>query len=391
MPSLYSSIRTLSKYAQIALVSSGSSVLGGTPASCPSPQISCQNTTAVSDTCCFNAPGGLFLLTQFWDTNPVTGPSDSWTVHGLWPDNCDGTYDAYCDAARQYTNVTAIISAAGATDLLSYMNTYWKDYQGNDESFWEHEWDKHGTCINTLEPGCYTDYTPQEEVVAYFQKTVDLFKSLPSYTWLANAGIVPSTTATYTSAQILAAFKSPRGVEVTIQCSNGELDEVWYYYRVSGSVPTGQFIATNPDGTTGDCPATGIKYLPKTTGGTTPPPGTPFSGKGTLQVTTGGRGVGCIISAGTWYTTGTCATFTAASSGSGFTLTSSKGKCAVQSNNLVCGTSVTTATVFTSNGGNLAHSGGVTWYSSSVPSGSVQATVSTAQRATSLTIGWKSA
>ena len=246
MPSLYSSIRTLSKYAQIALVSSGSSVLGGTPAFCPNPQVSCQNTTAVSDTCCFNAPGGLFLLTQFWDTNPVTGPSNSWTVHGLWPDNCDGTYDAYCDAARQYTNVTAIISAAGATDLLGYMNTYWKDYQGNDESFWEHEWDKHGTCINTLEPGCYTDYTPQEEVVAYFQKTVDLFKSLPSYTWLANAGITPSTTATYTSAQILAAFKSPRGVEVTIQCSNGELDEVWYYYRVSGSVPTGQFIATNP-------------------------------------------------------------------------------------------------------------------------------------------------
>lgn len=62
------------------------------------------------------------------------------------------------------------------------MNTYWKDESGNDESFWEHEWSKHGTCISTLEPSCYTKYTPQEEVVEYFNRTVELFKTLPTYT-----------------------------------------------------------------------------------------------------------------------------------------------------------------------------------------------------------------
>lgn len=97
------------------------------------------------------------------------------------PDNCDGTYEANCDPAREYTNIRQIISDAGATDLLSYMNTYWKDYQGNDESFWSHEWGKHGTCISTLETSCYTNYVAKEEVVAYFQKAVDLFKTLPSY------------------------------------------------------------------------------------------------------------------------------------------------------------------------------------------------------------------
>jgi ribonuclease T2 len=61
------------------------------------------------------------------------------------------------------------------------MQTYWKDYQGDDESFWEHEWAKHGTCISTLEPECYSDHTATEEVVDYFQKAVDLFKTLPSY------------------------------------------------------------------------------------------------------------------------------------------------------------------------------------------------------------------
>jgi ribonuclease T2 len=27
------------------------------------------------------------------------------------------------------------------------MQTYWKDYQGDDESFWEHEWNKHGSFV----------------------------------------------------------------------------------------------------------------------------------------------------------------------------------------------------------------------------------------------------
>jgi ribonuclease T2 len=61
------------------------------------------------------------------------------------------------------------------------MNTYWKDYQGNDESFWEHEWDKHGTCISTLDPKCYSGYTGQEEVADFFDIAVTLFKSLDSY------------------------------------------------------------------------------------------------------------------------------------------------------------------------------------------------------------------
>lgn len=162
------------------------------------------------------------------------------------PDKCDGTYEQYCDRSREYTNISAIISAAGKTELLDYMNTYWKDYQGDDEDFWEHEWDKHGTCISTLEPGCYDNYTPQQEVVAYFQKTVDLFKTLDSYAFLAAKGITPSLTQTYKSNNIEEALAKPRGVQATIRCRDGELDEIWYFYNVRGSVETGQFVPTEP-------------------------------------------------------------------------------------------------------------------------------------------------
>lgn len=61
------------------------------------------------------------------------------------------------------------------------MQTYWKDYQGDDASLWSHEWNKHGTCVSTLETQCYDSYVSQQEVVDYFDVAVEVFKSRPSY------------------------------------------------------------------------------------------------------------------------------------------------------------------------------------------------------------------
>lgn len=96
------------------------------------------------------------------------------------PDKCDGTYESYCDKSREVQNMRDILLDANPR-LLDYVEEYWKSDRGDDEGFWEHEWNKHGTCINTMEPRCYTDYTRQEEVVDYIQKTVDLFRNLDTY------------------------------------------------------------------------------------------------------------------------------------------------------------------------------------------------------------------
>lgn len=386
------------------------SVLGGTPKSCSSTTtLSCHNTTTVADTCCFNYPGGSLLQTQFWDTDPAVGPSDSWTIHGLWPDHCDGTYDATCDSSRAYTNISAILKASGNADLLSYMETYWLPNDSTGEEFWEHEFGKHGTCVSTLAPKCFTNYKATDEVPYYFNTTVSLFKTLPTYKFLADAGITPSSTKTYKLADIQAALsKNHNGESVYIGCTSSAIEQVYYYYNVYGSVANGQFVPASPDNSeSGGCPSTGVKYLPKSGGsttptsttstGTSPPTSTPtgsFSGKGYLNAVTGGSTKGCIISGGTWYTSGTCATFTAASSGSGFTLKSSKGYCSASSGSLTCasGVSAADAAVFAASGVNLANSNGNDWYADSVPSGSTQNTVYSAKgsHGTTLQIQWAS-
>jgi hypothetical protein len=97
------------------------------------------------------------------------------------PDHCDGSFDQYCDNDRTYDNISLIISGFGRDDLLLDMRSYWKDYQGADETLWKHEWNKHGTCISTLETRCFENYSPQQDVLAYFDRTMELFKGLDSY------------------------------------------------------------------------------------------------------------------------------------------------------------------------------------------------------------------
>jgi len=396
------SLRSLSKYAISAFGASQSVLAGPTnmnmrslaldtfSSSCPSPELSCHNTTAQANLCCFNSPGGALLQTQFWDTSPPTGPDDSWTVHGLWPDNCDGTYEANCDPKRAYTNITEILQAAGADDTLSYMQKYWKDYNGNDESFWEHEWSKHGTCISTLDPTCYPDYQPTQEVPIFFNRTVSLFQSLPSYTFLSDAGIVPSTSQTYTSADIQAALsKNHDGMEVYLGCSSGALNEIWYFFNVRGTLQDGTFEPSAPLAKS-KCPATGVKYLPKgasnpaptgtathTTSGPAPTSTSgPFSGKGYLNVRTSGATKGCLISSGKWYVSGTCATYTAtaADDADSFTLKSSKGDCGLVDGAFACGSGVEQG-VFGADGGQLLVDGGANFTADGVPSGTKQVSV----------------
>ncbi|KZT72874.1 ribonuclease T2 [Daedalea quercina L-15889] len=222
---------------------------------------SCQNSTAETDLCCFEGLG-LIQQVQFWDTDPVTGPSDSWTIHGMWPNYCDGEYPEDCDSSRDYDDITSLLQDQGATDTLDYMNTYWLSDDESDEKFWEHEWDTHGTCYTTLQTSCFSDYETGEDAVTFFETVVTLFKTLPTYDWLSSGGITPSDSKTYSLSDLQAAIQSAAGVTASFDCDDDELYQIEYWFNVQGPVSGGDFIAIDAY-EAGSCPSSGIKYLPK--------------------------------------------------------------------------------------------------------------------------------
>lgn len=144
------------------------------------------------------------------------------------------------------------------------MNTYWLPNSGTNEHFWEHEWNKHGTCINTLARSCYAGlYSDGDEVVDFFNRAVATFKSLDTYQALASAGITPSRHQTYTLSELQDALQSVTGSQVVLGCHGHQLNQAWYFFNVKGSLQTGEFVPTDPVGAKSSCPQRGIQYLPK--------------------------------------------------------------------------------------------------------------------------------
>ncbi|KAK4126797.1 ribonuclease T2 [Parathielavia appendiculata] len=234
--------------------------------------------------------GGLVLSTQFWDT--YTGlesegqllPRKSWTLHGLWPDFCNGSWTQYCDLNRQYDphpspntttgtpdgtpvppyngpTVDTFLTALGKPGraLLDWMNKFWISQNEPNAVLWAHEFSKHATCFSTFAPSCFSPEAldKHSDLLDYFSASADFFKRLPTYDWLAAKSIKPSNSTGYTLADIQSALAAEHGAKPYIGCSGprynqteagkGSLDngrtvltEVWYYYHVYGPVQAGK-------------------------------------------------------------------------------------------------------------------------------------------------------
>ncbi|KAK6088702.1 Ribonuclease Le2 [Seiridium cupressi] len=284
------------------------------------PVLSCSASAdpAVVDTCCVETFGGLVLSTQFWDT--YTGressgqllPRDTWTLHGLWPDFCNGSYTQYCDLSRQYDpipspntttgksdgtpvpaytgpNIGTFLEPFGKFDLLAYMNKFWVAQNQDNAGFWGHEFSKHATCYSSFDVECYgPQYVEHEEVVDFFETALSYYNILPTWGWLSAKGIRPSNSSYYSLADIQGALTDGFGKLPYVGCSGpryntteagaGSLDngytvltEVWYYHHVFGRVQHGQAQRVDANitgGSVSSCSKTAgaLRYYERTPG-----------------------------------------------------------------------------------------------------------------------------
>ncbi|OLY84890.1 Ribonuclease Rh [Smittium mucronatum] len=206
------------------------------------------------DNCCVNRDGWI-VLSQQWATN--LQPVDKFTIHGLWPDHCDGTFEKVsCDTSRNYLNVDQIVKSKDPV-LFDTMTKVWPSTSTN-AAFWEHEWYKHGTCYNVANPPCILDYTQYDDMIMYFKQVVRLADKYDIYKALKAEGIVPGST--YTKSQMVNALFKQLGIYVVPQCSSkGVLTEFWSYFDLLGQ---DTFVPRVPDVNPNTCQS--IVYPVKT-------------------------------------------------------------------------------------------------------------------------------
>lgn len=189
---------------------------------------------AGTDSCCTQKHGMLVLATQWI---PNSGAVDEFTLHGLWPNTCSNgrTGDAGCDPKRVYKDMTQFLDA----DMQQEMTKYWPSKFGDHNSFWTHEWNKHGTCMTTLDPKCFAgnnEYKTGSEISVYFKQTLKLRQQYELYRALKKNGIVATLDKSKwkTSDEIAGAIKKEYGVNVALKCNGGVLYEVVMYFAAVG-------------------------------------------------------------------------------------------------------------------------------------------------------------
>lgn len=81
----------------------------------------------------------------------------------------------FCNPSWAIHNATAVLEQMDELDLLKEMQYTWKDISGRDADLWEHEFNKHATCMYTLNPSCYKNHRANISMSLTFSKLLFLW------------------------------------------------------------------------------------------------------------------------------------------------------------------------------------------------------------------------
>ena len=105
--------------------------------------------------------------TRFYYLSLIEEKNNTFSIHGLWPQNSKTDYPTYCKKVDFSIEVLA--------PIMDELKKYWYSKQEKNEAFWKHEYQKHGSCM----------FTPLTEL-QYFSRTLLLYnkaiaQDLPTY------------------------------------------------------------------------------------------------------------------------------------------------------------------------------------------------------------------
>ena len=95
---------------------------------------------------------------SYKDQNLIVINAKEYGIHGLWAQIDKNSYTRHCDTHAEFNEDSLI-------PIKRQLNEFWHSNQRTNESFWKHEWLKHGTCTN-----------PQMNEFDYFSQVITLYK-----------------------------------------------------------------------------------------------------------------------------------------------------------------------------------------------------------------------
>jgi len=134
---------------------------------------------------------------------------EAFTIHGLWPENNDGSYPSFCTGSSfNYNSIS---------DLSTQLNYDWPSLTGPNTDFWTHEWSKHGTCSIT---------GPITDIHDYFAAGIKLYDNYNITAALNSENIYPSDSDTYNANDMFNAISTFFHAKPAMQCISGQLSTV---------------------------------------------------------------------------------------------------------------------------------------------------------------------
>ncbi|OQS05596.1 hypothetical protein THRCLA_02301 [Thraustotheca clavata] len=135
---------------------------------------------------------------EYWKTH--------FTVHGLWPELNEGPHPGFC--SKEELNIDLVRKAIGEVTLEEYWpNVKVPVNSSSYDSFWNHEWTRHGTCSGL-------------DQVTYFKSAIELIK-----THGTPECIQKSVGKTMSTKELREAYGGPK--RVVLQCKGKTLSQVF--------------------------------------------------------------------------------------------------------------------------------------------------------------------